>query len=372
MRESNSCLLTRRGFAALRPPHLRMHGLGAERVDFRDVNIPVSWAAMQYRSLGTTGIRISAISFGAGPVPALFTSAAAADRQLATVRAALDAGINWFDTAPTYGDGQSESSLGAVLSQLSPASVHVATKVRLPAEELRDIPRFAAASVEASLARLNRSQVTLLQLHNSITQRRGDQPTSITVDDILGPGGVAEAFSALRRQGKAVHFGLTGLGDAPSLLEVLRSRAFETIQVPYHLLNPSAGSRLVPAGSEANYGNVIGECERLGMGVLGIRVFAGGALAGQPPGAHTRVTKFFPLAIYERDQRRAAALAADLPAGLTLREAALRFAIGHRGVSSALVGFSSPEQVNEAVAFAARGPLDPELMGWLARRLPED
>src|SRR5947209_3224600 len=123
---------------------------------------------MQYRPLGTTGIRISAVSFGAGPVPALLTRADAADRQLATLRAALDAGINWFDTAPTYGAGQSESSLGAALAKLAPAGVHVATKVRLPVEELSHIRRFVLASVDASLQRLNRPQVTLLQLHNSI------------------------------------------------------------------------------------------------------------------------------------------------------------------------------------------------------------
>jgi aryl-alcohol dehydrogenase-like predicted oxidoreductase len=226
-----------------------------------------------------------------------------------------------------------------------------------------------ATSVEDSLQRLNRSQVTLLQLHNSITARRGDQPTSITVDDVLGPGGVAEAFRELRRQGKVRHLGLTGLGDLPSLLEVLRSRIFETIQVPYHLLNPSAGSMLVPAGIEANYGNLIGECERLGIGVLAIRVYAGGALAGEPPSPHTKTTKFFPLAVYERDQKRAATLAGDLPRGLSLKELALRFVFGHRGVSSALVGFSSPAQITAAVTYAERGPLDPEFLVWLARRV---
>ncbi len=326
---------------------------------------------MQYRPLGTTGIRISAVSFGAGPVPELLTRADAADRQVATLRAALDAGINWFDTAPTYGAGQSESSLGGGLAQLASKDVYVATKVRLPVEELSHAQRFILASIDASLRRLKRPQVTLLQLHNSITARRGDLPTSITPDDVLGPGGVAQAFTELRRQGKVVHLGLTGLGDLPALLDVLRSRIFETIQVPFHILNPSAGSVLVPAGVEANYGNLIGECERLGIGVLAIRVYAGGALADQPPSAHTRTTKFFPLPVYERDQARAAAVARDLPAGLTLKEAALRFVLSHRGVSSALVGFSAPEQVAEAVAYAGRGPLDPEFAVWLARRVLE-
>ncbi|HEY3969361.1 MAG TPA: aldo/keto reductase [Planctomycetaceae bacterium] len=327
---------------------------------------------MDYKPLGTTGIRISAVSFGAGPVPALLTHGAGHEQQVATLRRALDVGINWFDTAPTYGEGRSEASLGKTLAALGSPDVHVATKVRITAEGLRDIRGFVRSSFDASLARLRRPGVMLLQLHNSITARRDDQPTSITPEDVLGPGGVAEAFAELRDEGWAAHLGLTGLGDVPSLFEVVRSRAFETIQVPYHVLNPSAASTFVPAGAEANYGNIIVECERLGMGVLAIRVFAGGALAGQPPSDHTRKTKFFPLLVYERDQARAAALTqwmATEPglSGSLPKELALRFVLGHHGVSSALVGFSSPEQIDEALEYAARGPLDPELAVRLAQ-----
>jgi aryl-alcohol dehydrogenase-like predicted oxidoreductase len=321
---------------------------------------------VHYRPLGTTGIRISAVSFGAGPVPALLTHADDRERQVATLRHAIDAGINWFDTAPTYGEGQSEASLGQALAALGSPDVHVATKVRFTAEGLENIRKFVRTSFEASLSRLKCPRVTLLQLHNSITARRGDQPTSITPDDVLGPRGVAEAFAELRAEGCVLHLGLTGLGDVPSLYEVVRSRAFETIQVPYHVLNPSAGSDFVPVGAEANYGNIIGECERQGIGVLAIRVFAGGALAGQPPSAHTRTTKFFPLPIYERDQARAAVLSRQMAAepamaGISLKELALRFALSHHGVSSTLVGLSSPKQIDEAVEYAGRGPLDPEV-----------
>lgn len=321
---------------------------------------------MHYRPLGTTGIRISAVSFGAGPVPALLTQADCHEKQVATLRRAVHAGINWIDTAPTYGEGRSESSLGKALAVLGSPDVQVATKVRFTAEGLQNIRDFVRSSLATSLTRLQRPRVTLLQLHNSITARRGDQPTSITPEDVLGSGGVAEAFSELRDEGRVAHLGLTGLGDVPSLYEVVRSRVFETIQVPYHVLNPSAGSMFVPAGAEANYGNIIGECERLGMGVLAIRVFAGGALAGQPPSAHTWTTKFFPLPIYERDQSRAAArtrqMATDSAlAEMSLKELALRFVLSHHGVSSALVGFSSPDQIDDAVEYSARGPLETEV-----------
>lgn len=317
---------------------------------------------MQYRPLGTTGIQISAVSFGAGPVSALMTDGEAFDRQRATIGRAIESGINWFDTAPTYGDGQSESSLGKALAALSANEVHIATKVRLPESRLGDIRGFVLESFAASLARLQRPRVTMIQLHNSITGRRGELPTSITPDDVLGPGGLADAFEFLKRNGQAAHLGLTGIGHVSSLIEVMRSRIFAAIQVPLHVLNPSAATTLVPVGLEANYGNIMAEAERLGMGVLAIRVFAAGALVGQPPSDHTRKTKFFPLSVYETDQRRAAALARELPAGLDLKELALRYVLGHKSVSSAIVGFSTEKQIDEALTWAGRGPLDPELI----------
>src|SRR5262245_24248578 len=114
------------------------------------------------------------------------------DAQLATVKRALDAGINWFDTAPGYGQGQSETNLGRVLSELDAADrVHIATKVRIPLETLDNLGDYVRRSVEASLLLLGVSRLTLLQLHNGITVRRGDEPSSITPDDILGRYGVA-------------------------------------------------------------------------------------------------------------------------------------------------------------------------------------
>lgn len=312
---------------------------------------------------------ISPISFGAGPVPGLLTNTDGAERQRATIRQALESGINWFDTAATYGEGNSERSLGAALNAPEIAGnfpeFHIATKVRIPAEHLGDIRGFVRRSFAESLERLRQPRVTLLQLHNSITIERGDHPTSISVDDVLGPGGVLAAFRELRGEGQITNFGLTGLGSVPALSEVLATGEFETIQIPYHLLNPSAGAAVTPAGIEADYGNLITECARLEMGVLAIRVFAGGALVGQSPSAHTRTTKFFPLALYERDRQRAEDLRRQLPAGLSLPEVAVRFVLSHPGVSSALVGFAGPEQVEEALGFAERGPLEQSLTDTL-------
>ena len=314
---------------------------------------------MLYRSLGKTGIQVSAVAFGAGPVAELMTDASRFEDQCQTLQRAAGLGINWIDTAATYGDGRSEESLGRVLQALDlRTKMHVATKVRIPPEAVGDIPGYIHKSVDASLSRLRLPKVTLLQLHNSITTERGAQPTSLTPDDVLGRGGVLTAFNELKSAGAVEHLGLTGLGQPAALAEVLQSRQFETVQTPYNLLNPSSGREMPAEFLETNLGNLLATCRELGIGVFAIRVFAGGALAGQKPSKHTLTTKFFPLDLFRRDEQRAAAIASRLPGGMSLRELALRFAISHPDVASAIIGFGSPVEVEEAAAQADKGPLN--------------
>jgi aryl-alcohol dehydrogenase-like predicted oxidoreductase len=274
-----------------------------------------------------------------------------ADAQRAVIRRALDLGVNWFDTAAGYGDGKSEESLGSALARIGlPPEIHMATKVRLLPEHLRDIRGRVRTSLAASAARLRVPRLTLLQLHNAITASRGDEPTSITPADVLGPTGVLEAFREAQANGLVQHLGLTGVGQAAPLREVVSSGAFDTIQTPYSLLNPSAGRDMPPDFPEANYGNVIAAAVRERMGVFAIRVFAGGALLGSPPSAYTHKTPFFPLALYERDARRAYALAALMPPGQSLQQAAIRFVLDDPRVASAIVGFREPHQLDEVAA----------------------
>lgn len=305
---------------------------------------------MQYRTLGKTGLRIPVLSFGAGPVSTLMVEETN-PRQYDVIAHAIDKGIDWFDTAATYGNGQSEQSLGRVLDELGVGGkVHVASKVRLTEEDLGDIRGAVRRSVEGSLQRLRVSRLTLLQLHNSITPRRGDEPTSVTPEDVLGSGGVADAFEKLREAGLVSHIGLTGIGHPDSLAEVVRSNRFETMQVPYHLLNPSAGLDMPEEFSETDYGNIIAACAEMQMGVMAIRVLAGGALADNPPSPHTFKTQFFPLALYERDRQRANRIREALgPAG-HLPQEAIRFALTHSQISSAIVGFGAVSQIDEALA----------------------
>jgi aryl-alcohol dehydrogenase-like predicted oxidoreductase len=308
---------------------------------------------LKRRPLGATGITVSEISFGAGPVSGLMTGNER-ELQRKTVQRALEAGVNWFDTAAGYGEGRSETNLGAVLRELGASeAVHLATKVRLAADQLNDIKSAVRTSVAASLKRLGVPRVTLLQLHNSITPCRGDQATSITPRDVLGENGVLEAFHALRSDGLVAQFGLTGLGDDRALREVIGAGSWSAIQACVSLVAPR------------REGDLISFCAQSGMGVIGIRALAGGALAGQAASAHTHTTKFFPLDIYRGDQQKAARLEMLLPSNISLKEAALRYVLGDPDISTALVGFANPEQIDEAADFAQAGPLEDALRSTL-------
>ena len=304
---------------------------------------------MQYTQLGRTGISVSRVAFGAGPVSGLLTGSDKA-AQVATVRRAVQSGINWFDTAAGYGKGQSEIGLGRVLAALDPAPetpIHVATKVRIVFDTDETIVSQVPRGIEECLKRLQLPTVTLLQLHNGITNQRGDEPYSVSPDDVLSTNGILEALIQVRERGLTQHIGLTGTGHPEALRRVIQSGAFETIQLPYNVLNPSAGLLMPADFCDRNYGNILEDCEHAKMGVFAIRVFAGGALLGQPPSAHTLTTPFFPLALYERD----AAQAREISQRLGIRDLtgySLRFSLSHPAVHSAIIGFGTPEHVDSA------------------------
>ncbi|MCH2131491.1 MAG: aldo/keto reductase [Pirellulaceae bacterium] len=322
---------------------------------------------MQYTTLGSTSLRVSRLAFGAGPVPELMTENQQ-DRQRNVVKRALDCGINWFDTAATYGQGKSEANLGATLAALGAShDVYLATKVRVLPDQVDNIPQAVHESVAGSLHRLQVDRITLLQVHNAITAKRGDEPTSLTPADVLGPNGMLETFRQLQEDGVVGHVGITGIGQADALREIVRSGQIDTIQVPFNLMNPSAGYALEQRFPEANYGNIMADCKECGVGVFTIRVFAGGALAGRAPSAHTHKTPFFPLDLYQRDQQRAAVLCSQLGDSISTKEAALRFAVNHSGVNAAIIGFGAEQHLDEAEVWSERGALSEQTLSQIER-----
>src|SRR2546422_6824167 len=106
---------------------------------------------MEMRTFGRSGMRVSILGFGCGAVGGLMVRGQPADQERAVARA-VEAGIDFFDTAPGYGDGRSETNLGRVLARLRP-KITLATKVMIRPEERSDIAGAVARSLEASLRR---------------------------------------------------------------------------------------------------------------------------------------------------------------------------------------------------------------------------
>ena len=321
---------------------------------------------MDYRPLGSTGIRVSEIGFGCGNVGGLMIRGEHADQVKAAARA-MELGINYFDTAPSYGDGQSEINLGQVLNELS-ADVYVGTKFRVTTHEPGRIKDNVITSVEESLTRLQREQVDLIQMHNHVASVAEDG--SAAPEEVLGE--VVDALRVLRDQGKVRLWGMTAVGETPALHRVIDSATLNCVQSVYNLVNPSAGSDVPPGFDMPDYGNLIERASDNGMGVLVIRVLAAGALTGETTRHPVAVPAVDPIGSgrdYGQDQDRSDAFRFLLQEGYvdSLVEASLRFALANTGVSSVLVGYSSLEHLEQAVEFAARGPLPPEAMD----RLPD-
>jgi aryl-alcohol dehydrogenase-like predicted oxidoreductase len=313
---------------------------------------------MEIRVLGKTGLEVSVLSFGCGAVGGLMVKGAAADQERAVTRA-MEFGINYFDTAPSYGNGESERNLGRVLKALKRPKVIVGTKVSL--EATSDIGRFIADSMEASLKRLGLDSVDLYQLHNPISdsKREGTIEPKTVREQVL-PG-----FDSLREQGKARYFGFTALGDTPAIHSVLD--AFDSAQVSYNLLNPSAGTKLPQNYPAQDYGNLIARARANGGGTIGIRVLAGGALSGvetRHPLGMPSVDPIGSASSYARDVARAVRFSEVVKRGFAkdLVEASIRYVLSNRDLTTTLVGLSTLEQLDHAAKSAKKGPLPAEAL----------
>ena len=315
---------------------------------------------MEYRTFGSTGIQVSALGFGCGDVGGLIVRGGVQERVDAVARA-LDAGITYFDTASGYGRGQSEINLGAALRQLK-ANPVVGTKVRLMPEDLDDMPAAVVRSVENSLARLGAERVDLIQLHNQIGPRRGEGQAVLTPEDAMT---VADAFEGLAREGKVRAWGFTALGHTASLHTVIDSGRFNTAQTSYNILNPTSGQAAPGNHPYQDYGMLAQRASDRGMGIIAIRVLAAGALSGSTE-RHTLAAQSVAPIGTGADLASDAALAHrfsflwDEGYAQGPVEAAIRFVIGNPAISTALVGYSSMEHLETAIAAAEHGPLPGE------------
>ena len=321
---------------------------------------------MHMRAFGRTGMQLSVLGFGCGAVGGLMVRGDPADQER-TIARALAAGVNYFDTAVQYGNGESEKNLGRALQKLKPANVVVGTKVRLQPSDEDRIADAITKSLEASLGRLRLDRVDIFHLHNSITETGGGPVLSI--EQVLGE--VVPAFEKLRQQGKIRFLGLTAIGDTAALHQAINSRAFDSAQVVYNLLNPSA-AEVLPANYPAqDYGRLFDHTQAAGVGVVGIRVLAGGSLSGtseRHPIASPPPEPIGSAINYDGDVQRARRLIPLVKEGFaaSLTEAATRFAITHPAMGTILVGIATPQQFEDALAAVQRGPLPPAALDRLS------
>lgn len=319
---------------------------------------------VEQRPLGSTGLTVSALGFGCGDVGGLLVRGDAAEQRQAVSRA-LDAGITYFDTAAQYGNGQSEENLGRVMRELGAwPRAAVGTKVRLQSSDLASPGQAIRASLEASLRRLGRPDVDVFHLHNPIGLTRSERG-GLDLGTVLHD--VARGLAAVRDAGLARHVGFTGLGDSTALRELVMAEPFETVQAYFNVLNPSAGFT-GHAGGQQDFEGLIDTAARVGRGVIVIRALAAGALAALP----TRAPNAAPdpgagLAggsSYDADLQRAQAVR-DLANALGQEgpvELSIRFALSKPGVSTVLIGYSTFDQLEQALKFANRGPLPPDAL----------
>jgi aryl-alcohol dehydrogenase-like predicted oxidoreductase len=320
---------------------------------------------MEMRTFGRTGLRVSILGFGCGAVGGLMVRGAPEDQERAVARA-LEAGVNYFDTAAMYGNGESEKNLGRVLAKLKPAVV-VGTKVRIPSADFGRIGAAVAGSLEASLKRMGREQVDIFHLHNAITISGGGE--SLSAKTVLED--VVPAFEKLRQQGKTRFLGITAVGDTPALHQVIDARVFDSAQVSYNMLNPSAGSALAAGYPAQDYGRMFDHTQAAGVGVVGIRVLAGGALSGaaeRHPIASPPPDPIGSANNYDGDLQRARRLLPLVQQGHagSLPEAAVRFSITHPAMGTILVGMATLAEFEQALAAVNKGPLSQAALDSLA------
>jgi aryl-alcohol dehydrogenase-like predicted oxidoreductase len=300
---------------------------------------------MEYRPLGRTGISVSQMCLGAMMFGAFGNSDH--DDAMKIIHKALDAGINFIDTADGYSAGESEEILGEALSGGRRESVVLAVKFGVPfgsqdPNHRGASRRWITEAVEGSLRRLQTSWIDLYQV--------GVPDPNTDIDETLG------ALSDLVRAGKIRSFGASKVPasqivEAQWTAERRGHGRFRTEQSPYSLLTRAIEYDLLPA------------CQRHGMGVMAYSPLAAGWLSGKyrkdrqvsGPGSAARARRAGdfdaanPANAAKLDAADALGALAD-EAGLTLIQMAVAFVIHHPAVTSAIIGPRTMEHLDGYLA----------------------
>lgn len=289
------------------------------------------------RELGTTGLRITELALGTAPLASSFWGNTH-ERAVATALAAIDAGIGWFDTAPLYGLGESESRLGEALAARAAADAVVATKVGrslVGAGEERDaVFEFSREAtlrqLDASLTRLGRERIDVVHVHDP--EEHLDQ----AIDEC------AATLAGLRDEG-VISAVSVGTNHAATALAFVERAGVDLVMVAGQLtlLDRAVLDDLLPA------------CRRAGVPLLAAGVFNSGVLARPAEGSWFHYAPV-PDDVLDRVRRLDATCR---EAGVALASAAIQFPLRFEGVAAVVVGMASPAEVEANLAGLAE-PID--------------
>jgi len=297
---------------------------------------------MQYRPLGRTGIRVSAYCLGA----MMFGTAGNADHDdvVRIIHKALDAGINFIDTADAYGRGESEVIVGKALKHRR-EQVVLATKAHHPMGEDPNMRgnsrRWLTRALEDSLRRLGTDYIDLYQIHRPDPETDIEETLS-ALTDLMRAGKIRAIGSSCMPAAEIV--------EAQWTAERRGLARFRTEQPPYSVLSRGIERDVLPT------------CQRYGMGVMVWSPLAKGMLngryrKGRPADSVRAAAAGGILAKQLTDERRLDVIESLVPiaeaAGLSLTHMAMAFAIAHRGVTAAIIGPRTMEHLDDLLAGAS-------------------
>jgi aryl-alcohol dehydrogenase-like predicted oxidoreductase len=292
-------------------------------------NILRDTMAIEYRVLGKTGIRVSALGFGGSEIGYQEVAQRTVDKILGT---ALDAGINVIDTAECYANG--EQLIGKALAhrraevtlmtKCGHASLNSASDRASGYAQPDWDPRMLASSIDRSLKNLRTDHVDVMQFHSCSKETLRDDR-------------VVEVLTRARDAGKTRYIGYSG--DSDDALHAVEMGIFDTLQISLSIADQEAIDRVLPKAAAR------------GMGVIVKRPIANAAWrSGTKPPADWYTQPY-----WDRLQKlRYDFLASDVEAAVAI---ALRFTLGTAGVSTAIVGTTRLERIAQNIGYASRGPL---------------
>jgi aryl-alcohol dehydrogenase-like predicted oxidoreductase len=309
---------------------------------------------MEYRQLGRTDMKVSAISFGAwaiggtwGPVDD--------EQSMRALHAAVDAGTNFVDTADVYGDGRSERLVARLRRERRGETLFVATKAgrRLPKQTPEGYSREnLTAWVERSLTNLEMDAVDLLQLHCP-------HPRVYDMPEVFG------ILEDMVKDGKIRHYGVS-VETVDEALRGIRHDGVRTVQIIFNMLRPKPAEAFFAAAKAR------------GVGILARVPLASGLLTGKltkattfAPDDHRSFNRegaafdkgeTFSGVPYEVGLEAVERLRPLVPPGATMSQMALRWTLMFDAVSCAIPGAKTPQQARDNAAAAELPPLVPETM----------